>query len=164
ETGINLVTTNDCHYINAGDARAQEVLVCIQTGKTMSDTNRMKFRTNDFYFKTYDEMAAVFGRDVPEALARTLEIAERCNLHLDTKEHVFPHFEVPAGETADSFFERVTREGYAHRRERLDRLQAAGRLKYPLEAYEARLQREIELIKQMRFAGYFLIVWDFIRF
>ena len=164
ETGIPLVTTNDCHYINAGDARAQEVLVCIQTGKTMSDTNRMKFRTNDFYFKTYDEMAAVFGRDVPEALARTLEIAERCNLHLDTKEHVFPHFEVPAGETADSFFERVTREGYAHRRERLDRLQAAGRLKYPLEAYEDRLQREIELIKQMRFAGYFLIVWDFIRF
>jgi DNA polymerase-3 subunit alpha len=164
ETGIPLVTTNDCHYINAGDARAQEVLVCIQTGKTMSDTNRMKFRTNEFYFKSFEEMAAVFGRDVPEALARTLEIAERCNLHLDTEEHVFPHFEVPAGETTDSFFERVTREGYAHRRERLERLQAAGRLKYPLQAYEDRLQREIELIKQMRFAGYFLIVWDFIRF
>ena len=70
---------------------------------------------------------------------------------------------MPAGETLDSYFEKVTREGFAHRRERLDRLQAAGRLKYPLEAYEERLEREIELIKQMRFAGYFLIVWDFIR-
>ncbi len=163
ETGIGLVATNDCHYVNAADARAQEVLVCIQTGKTMSDTNRMKFRTNEFYFKTYEEMAAVFGNDVPEALSRTLEIAERCNLHLETKEHVFPHFEVPAGDSPDSFFEKVTREGFAHRRERLDRLQGAGRLKYPLQAYEERLEREIELIKQMKFAGYFLIVWDFIR-
>ena len=164
ETGIALVATNDTHYITAGDARAQEVLVCIQTGKTMSDTNRMKFRTNEFYFKTYEEMSAVFGREVPEALSRTLEIAERCNLHLEAKEHVFPHFEVPAGETPDSYFEKVTREGFAHRRERLDRLRAAGRLKYPLEAYEERLERELALIKQMRFAGYFLIVWDFIRY
>jgi DNA polymerase III subunit alpha len=164
ETGIGLVATNDCHYLTAADARAQEVLVCIQTGKTMSDTNRMKFRTNDFYFKTCEEMAAVFGNDAPEALTRTLEIAERCNVHLETKEHVFPHFEVPAGETADSYFETVTREGFARRRERLDRLQAAGRLKYPMQAYEDRLERELALIKQMRFAGYFLIVWDFIRF
>ena len=164
ETGIGLVATNDCHYINAEDSRAQEVLVCIQTGKTMSDTNRMKFRTNEFYFKTYQEMSAVFGNEVPEALARTLEIAERCNLHLETKEHVFPHFDVPAGDSSDSFFEKVTREGFARRRERLDRLQADGRLKYPLTAYEERLEREIELIKQMKFAGYFLIVWDFIRY
>jgi DNA polymerase-3 subunit alpha len=163
ETEIGLVATNDCHYITAGDARAQEVLVCIQTGKTMSDTNRMKFRTNEFYFKTYEEMSAVFGIEVPEALARTLEIAERCNLELETKEHVFPHFDVPTGDTPDSYFEKVTREGFALRRERLDRMQAAGGLKYPLQAYEERLEREIELIKKMRFAGYFLIVWDFIR-
>ena len=163
ETGIDLVATNDCHYITAGDARAQEVLVCIQTGKTMSDTKRMKFRTNEFYFKTYQEMSAVFGNDVPEALARTLQIAERCNLQLDTKEHVFPHFDVPPGDSPDSYFEKVTREGFAHRRERLERMQAAGRLKYPLSAYEERLEREIELIKKMKFPGYFLIVWDFIR-
>ena len=164
ETGIGLVATNDCHYLTAEDARAQEVLVCIQTGKTMSDTNRMKFRTNEFFFKTCQEMHAVFGNDVPEALTRTLEIAERCNLHLETKEHVFPHFDVPAGESPDSFFEKVTREGFARRRERLERMQAAGRLKYPLQAYEERLEREIELIKQMKFPGYFLIVWDFIRY
>ena len=164
ETGIPLIATNDCHYLTQADARAQEVLVCIQTGKTLSDTNRMKFRTNEFYFKSSDEMAAIFGREVPEALTRTLEIAERANLRLESKEHVFPHFAVPSGETLDSYFEKVTREGYAHRRERLERLKAAGRLKYPLEAYEDRLERELALIKQMRFAGYFLIVWDFMRF
>ncbi len=164
ETGIPLVATNDCHYLTKADARAQEVLICIQTGKTLSDTNRMKFATEEFYFKSYDEMRALFGREVPEALARTIEVAERCNVHLEGQQHVFPHFEVPAGETLESFFEKVAREGFARRREQLDRLRAEGRLKYPLEAYAERLEREIELIKQMRFAGYFLIVWDFIRF
>ncbi len=163
ETGIPLVATNDCHYLTRDDARAQEVLVCIQTGKTLSDPNRMKFPTDQFYFKTYEEMVAVFS-EIPDAVTRTLEIAERCKVHLEKKEHVFPHFEVPAGETLDSFFERVTREGFATRRERLERLRASGRLRNPLEAYDDRLERELELIKQMHFSGYFLIVWDFIRF
>src|SRR5208337_1761194 len=99
----------------------------------------------------------------PEALSRTLEIADRCNVHLEEKHHVFPHFEVPTGETLDSFFEKVTRQGFALRRERLEQSAAAGRLRHPLPAYEERLEREIELVKQMRFAGYFLIVWDFMR-
>jgi DNA polymerase III subunit alpha len=163
ETGIPLVATNDCHYLTRADARAQEVLMCIQTGKTLSDTARMKFPTDQFYFKTYEEMLGVFG-EIPEALDRTMDIAARCNVHLEKKHHVFPHFAVPEGETLESYFERVTREGFAFRRERLERLKAEARLRYPLEAYEERLEREIELIKQMRFAGYFLIVWDFIRF
>src|SRR5579862_3364909 len=163
ESGIPLVATNDCHYLTRSDSHAQEVLMCIQTGKTMSDTNRMKFPTDQFYFKTAEEMHRIFA-EIPQALERTLEIAERANLHLDKKEHVFPHFEVPAGETPDSYFEKVSRQGFAARREQLEKLQAAGRLRNPLEAYEERLNREIELIKQMRFAGYFLIVWDFIRF
>jgi DNA polymerase-3 subunit alpha len=163
ETGIPLVATNDCHYLTRDDARAQEVLVAIQTGKTLSDPNRMKFPTDQFYFKTYEEMSAVFS-EIPDAVTRTLEIAERCNLQLDKKEHVFPHFEVPPGESLDSFFERVTREGFAKRRERLERLHAAGRLRHPLEAYDDRLNLELELIKQMHFSGYFLIVWDFIRY
>ncbi len=163
ETGIPLVATNDCHYLTQADARAQEVLMCIQTGKTLSDTSRMKFPTDQFFFKSYDEMLKVFG-EIPEALDRTVEIAERCNLHLEKKHHVFPHFEVPAGETLESFFEKVAREGFARRREQLERMHAEGRLRQPLEAYEARLKREIELIQEMRFAGYFLIVWDFIRF
>jgi DNA polymerase III subunit alpha len=163
ETGIPLVATNDCHYVTKSDARAQDVLVCIQTGKTVNDSTRMKFATEEFYFKAFEEMQQLF-REVPEALARTAEIAARCNVHLEQKQHVFPHFGVPPGETLDSFFERVAREGFARRRERLEWLRAAGRLKNPLEAYEERLNREIELIKEMRFAGYFLIVWDFIRF
>jgi DNA polymerase-3 subunit alpha len=163
ETGIPLVATNDCHYLTQQDAHAQEVLMCIQTGKTLSDSSRMKFATDQFYFKSYDEMLSVFG-EIPEVLERTLEIAERCNLHLEKKQHVFPHFEVPPGETLETFFEKVAREGFARRRERLERLRAEGRLRYAIEAYEERLEREIELIKQMRFAGYFLIVWDFIRF
>jgi len=163
ETGIGLVATNDCHYLTKSDARAQDVLVCIQTGKTLSDSSRMKFATDEFYFKTYEEMLATFS-EAPEALARTLEIAERCNVHLETKQHVFPHFEVPAGETLDSFFEKVTREGFARRREQLERLRAEGRLRQPLEAYEDRLNRELSLIKEMKYSGYFLIVWDFIRF
>jgi len=163
DTEIPLVATNDCHYLTRDDAHAQEVLVCIQTGKTLSDPNRMKFPTDQFYFKTCQEMAAVFS-EIPDAVTRTLEIAERCNLQLEKKEHVFPHFEVPSGETLDSFFERVTREGFARRRERLEQLQASGKLRHPLEAYDDRLELELELIKQMRFPGYFLIVWDFIRF
>jgi DNA polymerase-3 subunit alpha len=163
ETGIPLVATNDCHYLTQADARAQEVLMCIQTGKTLSETNRMKFATDQFYIKSHDEMVRVFG-EIPEALHRTLEIAERCNLHLEQNQHVFPHFEVPAGENLDSFFEKVAREGFAERRRLLERMRAEGRLRYPLEAYEDRLEREIELIKHMKFAGYFLIVWDFIRF
>src|SRR5579884_1283362 len=163
ETGIPLVATNDCHYIRQSDARAQEVLMCIQTGKTLSDPQRMKFASDQFYFKSYEEMQAVF-REIPEALSRTVEIAERCNLHLEKSQHVFPQFEVPEGETIESLFERVTREGFERRRPQLEKLRAEGKLRYPLEAYEERLDREIELIKQMKFAGYFLIVWDFIRF
>ncbi|MHB8653521.1 MAG: DNA polymerase III subunit alpha [Terriglobia bacterium] len=163
DTGIPLVATNDCHYITRSDSHAQEVLMCIQTGKTLSDTNRMKFPTDQFYFKTYEEMLAVFG-EIPEALDRTLEIAERANLHLEKKQHVYPHFEVPVGETPESFFEKVSREGFAARRVQLERLRAEGRLRNPIEAYEERLNREIEIIKQMQYSGYFLIVWDFVRF
>jgi DNA polymerase-3 subunit alpha len=162
ETGIPLVATNDCHYLTQEDARAQDVLVCIQTGKTVSDSNRLKFATDQFYFKTPEEMYATFG-EIPEALSRTLEVAERCNVHLEAKQHVFPHFEVPSGETLDTYFEKVTRQGFGLRRQRLEQLAAAGKLRDPLEAYEERLEFEIQLVKQMRFAGYFLIVWDFIK-
>ena len=135
ETGIPLIATNDCHYLRQADARAQEVLMCIQTGKALSDSSHMKFPTDQFYFKTYEEMAAVFA-EVPEALARTLEIAERANVHLEKKQHVFPHFEVPADETLESYFEKVTRLGFAERRKKLQQLSAASRLHQPLEAYE----------------------------
>ena len=163
ETGIPLVATNDCHYLTRADAHAQEVLMCIQTGKTMSDAQRMKFATDQFYFKTAEEMAEVF-REVPDAVARTVGIAERCNLKIQRVSNPFPEFKVPEGYTTDSYFERVAREGFASRAAQLERLAKERLLRHPIEEYEQRLSAEIEMIKKMRFAGYFLIVWDFIHY
>lgn len=163
ETGIPLVATNDCHYLTRSDAHAQEVLLCIQTGKTMSETNRMRFATDQFYFKTAEEMAQVFG-ELPDALSRTMAIAERCRVKIDRVENPFPEFQVPAGTTTDSYFERVVRDGFAARVPPLERLAKDGQLRCPLAVYEQRLSDEIEMIKKMRFSGYFLIVWDFIRY
>jgi DNA polymerase-3 subunit alpha len=114
ETGIPLVATNDCHYLHHDDAHAQEVLLCIQTGKTMSDTHRMKFATDQFYFKTAAEMAQVFG-ELPEALSRTVDIAARCNVKIERIPNPFPEFKVPEGHTSSSYFEKVVREGFATR-------------------------------------------------
>jgi DNA polymerase-3 subunit alpha len=163
ESGIPLVATNDCHYLTQADSHAQEVLMCIQTGKTMSDTQRMKFATDQFYFKTAEEMAHVF-RELPDAVTRTVAIAERCNVKIQRVSNPFPEFSVPEGHTTDSYFERVVREGFASRAPQIERLTKEGRLRHPLTDYESRLTAEIEMIKKMRFAGYFLIVWDFIHY
>ncbi len=163
ETGIPLVVTNDCHYLTRADSHAQEVLLCIQTGKTMSDTQRMKFATDQFYFKTVEEMAQVFG-ELPDALARTVAIAERCNVKISRIDDPFPKFEVPEGHSTGSYFEKVTREGFATRVPQLERLAKRNLLRHPLAEYETRLTAEIEMIKKMHFAGYFLIVWDFIHY
>ncbi|MGA8306075.1 MAG: DNA polymerase III subunit alpha [Candidatus Acidiferrales bacterium] len=163
ETGIPLVATNDCHYLTRSDAHAQEVLMCIQTGKTMSDSQRMKFPTDQFYFKTAEEMAEVF-RELPDAVSRTVTIADRCNVKIQRVTNPFPEFKVPEGFTADSYFEKVVREGFLTRAPTLERQATENRLRHPLPVYESRLTSEIEMIKKMRFAGYFLIVWDFIHY
>ncbi len=163
ETGIPLVATNDCHYLTQADARAQEVLLCIQTGKTMSDPQRMKFATDQFYFKTAAEMAQVF-RELPDAVERTATLAERCNVKIERVGNPFPAFQVPAGHTLDSYFESVVREGFAARVPRLEALAKEGLLRRPLAEYDGRLSEEIRMIQKMRFASYFLIVWDFIRY
>src|SRR6266436_5165486 len=163
ETGIPLVATNDCHYLTHADARAQEVLLCIQTGKTMSDAHRMKFATDQFFFKTAQEMAQVFG-EIPDALERTVAIAGRCNVKIDAMQNSFPEFQVPEGRTVDSHFEAVVREGFASRVPVLEARAKQGILRKSLAEYETRLTNEIRMIQQMRYAGYFLIVWDFIRY
>ncbi|HEV3219367.1 MAG TPA: DNA polymerase III subunit alpha [Candidatus Acidoferrales bacterium] len=163
ESGIPLVATNDCHYLTQADARAQEVLLCIQTGKTMSDPHRMKFATDQFYFKTAREMAKIFS-EVPEALERTWTIAERCNVRIEQVLSPFPEFRVPDGETADSYFEKVAREGLAGRMQYLEAMAKAGNLRHNFSEYESRLTNEIQMIQRMKFAGYFLIVWDFIHY
>ncbi|HVO80546.1 MAG TPA: DNA polymerase III subunit alpha [Terriglobales bacterium] len=163
DLGLPLVATNDSHYLCEDDAHAQDVMVCIQTGKSIQDANRMKFQGTAFYVKSHDEMYRVF-KDAPDVLARTLEIAERCNTRLEKVSNPFPHFDVPAGYTLDSYFEHVTREGFARRKNVLQTQEAQGRLKHPLVDYEQRLARELAIIQQMKFSGYFLIVWDFIRY
>src|SRR5712692_10007954 len=163
ETGIPLVATNDCHYLTQSDAHAQEVLLCIQTGKTMSDPQRMRFATDQFYFKTAAEMAQVF-HELPDAVERTVAIAERCNVRIDPVANPFPEFQVPPGHTLDSYFEKMAREGLASRVPYLEALAQENRLRRPRAEDEQRLSAEIEMIKKMRFAGYFLIVWDFIHY
>ncbi|MGH9524760.1 MAG: DNA polymerase III subunit alpha, partial [Terriglobales bacterium] len=162
DIGLPLVATNDSHYLCEDDHHAQDVMVCIQTGKTIHDTNRMKFQTDQFFVKSWEQMNQVFG-EIPQVLSRTLEIAERCALKLEKVRNPFPQFDVPQGHTIDSYFEHVAREGFARRLETLRKLQSAGRLKHPLSDYEQRLAWEIGIIRQMQFPGYFLIVWDFIR-
>jgi DNA polymerase-3 subunit alpha len=163
ESGMPLVATNDAHYIQRDDARAHEILLCIQTGKTMSDDKRMKWDRPDFYLKSRDEMMRLFG-EVEHALDRTWEIAQRCQISLEKVAEPFPKFDVPAAHSIDSYFDYVTREGFERRRPRLEAMQRAGQLRRSLPEYLERLDLEIRMIQQMKFSGYFLVVWDFIRY
>ena len=163
ELGLPLIATNDCHYLTREDSHSHDVLLCIQMGKVLSDPDRMKFDTDQFYFKTAEEMLQVF-RAMPEAVTRTMEVAERCHFQLPKEENPFPQFVVPAGHTLDSYFEAVTREGFARRGAQLRAQAAKGMLHEPLSVYEKRLEDEIAIIKEMNFPGYFLIVWDFMRY
>ncbi len=163
DLGLPLVATNDSHYLCEDDAHAQDVMVCIQTGKSIHDTARMKFEGTQFFVKNFAEMQRVF-KDSPDVLTRTLDIAERCHLKLEKVATPFPQFDVPPGYTIDSYFVHVSREGFARRMESLRTLQEQGKLKHSIADYEQRLERELAIIQQMKFPGYFLIVWDFIRY
>jgi DNA polymerase-3 subunit alpha len=158
ETGIPLVATNDSHYLRREDSHAHEVLLCISTGKTMSDPNRLRYKDAEFYLKSRADMMRAFG-EMEHALDRTWEIAQRCNVSLEKVKEPFPRFDVPAEHTADSYFEYVARMGFEKRRGRLEAMRAAGRLKHELSEYAERLEREIRMIQRMKFSGYFLIVW-----
>ncbi|PWU00214.1 MAG: DNA polymerase III subunit alpha [Terriglobia bacterium] len=163
ETGLPLVATNDSHYLRKDDARAHELLLCIQTGKFLSDPGRMRWNTPDFYLKSREEMLELF-HELEDAVDRTGEIAARCNVSLEKVKEPFPKFEVPAEHTTDTYFEYVARQGFEKRRPRLEALRAQGRLRHDLPEYSERLDREIQMIQKMKFSGYFLIVWDFIRY
>lgn len=160
---IPLVATNDCHYLKKEDAFAHDILLCIQTGKTVTMSDRMKFPNDQFYFKSAEEMRDIFSQ-YPEALENTVHIAERCHFSLDTTGYFLPHYQVPSGISTYDYFEKIVREGFNERSKRLKELAEEGRLKHSLKDYEERLNRELEMIKRTGFAGYFLIVWDFIRF
>ncbi len=160
ELDIKLVATNDCHYLNQDESYAHEVLLCIQTGRTMTDPKRFRFSTDELYFKSPDEMARQFSY-CPEAVANTLEVAERCNLELEFKDHHFPIFPVPKNESLETLFEKGCWDGLEDRLEHLRELQE---VTPELEQqYRDRLTMEIGIIQEMGFSGYFLIVADFIN-
>ncbi len=150
--GAPVVGTNDSHYLEAGHARAHEALLCIQTGATLLDPKRWRFSTDEFYLKSAEEMRQVFA-EVPEAYTNTLAVAERCNLTLEFGRFHLPRYVVPEGHTLESYLEHLAREGLRRRYGPT-----------PGEAVEARLAHELQIIEKMGFAGYFLVVWDFIHF
>jgi DNA polymerase-3 subunit alpha len=161
---IPLIATNDSHYIAADDSRAHEILLCVQTAGSMNDPRRFKFDTNEFYIKSSEEMAKLFAH-APHVISGTMQFPERCNLKLSKVDNPFPDFPVPEGETLETYFEKVCRDGLAKRMETaIAHLRASGLLKKTIPDYHARLDREIDCIKQMKFPGYFMIVWDFIRY
>lgn len=159
--GLPVVATNDCHYLRAADAQAHDILLCIQTGKTINSSRRLRFRTNQLYFKSPAEMAAAFPEH-PEVLARTLEIAERCQVELPLGTFHFPVFPLENGRTME---EELCHQARAGLERRLQQLQAGG--PWPpekIEQYRRRLEEELALLCQMGFAGYFLVVADFIAY
>lgn len=160
ETGIPLIATNDCHYLDKGDNKAHDALLCIQTGKTIKDKNRLHFSSESFYMKTPEEMKKSFSH-LPEAISNTIAIAERCNLELELGKYHLPHFPVPEGYTLDSYMAELARKGLE---ERFKEMEAVRRGGFDREAYRKRLEYEIAMIGKMGFSGYFLIVWDFIRY
>ena len=158
EVGLQLVATNDSHYLDKDDAFAHEVLLCIGTGKTLGDEKRMKFYSDDFYVKGAEEMEKIF-RGYPQAVANTVRIAERVNMSLDVSGHHLPKFPVPPGKDIATYFAEVARAGLQKRIDAIRR-----KPKHELQEYRDRLEREIDIIKGMGFPGYFLVVWDFIKY
>ncbi|HEY7290590.1 MAG TPA: DNA polymerase III subunit alpha [Vicinamibacterales bacterium] len=163
DLGLGLVCTNDVHYLRDSDAHPHDVLLCIGTGKGFNDPKRLRYDSKQFFLKTAEDMARTFS-EFPDALANTVRIAERCNVTLKEGENYLPNFDVPAGFTLDDYFEHVTRAGFEERLPRLKQLASTGVLRHTIDDYERRLSYEIDMIKKMKYPGYFLIVWDFIRY
>ncbi|MFZ7104673.1 MAG: DNA polymerase III subunit alpha [Peptococcaceae bacterium] len=151
ETGIPLIATNDVHYVTAADAKVQDVLMCIQTGKILTDENRMKFETQEFYLKSWEEMNLALG-EYQEALANTLKIADRCEVDFTFGDNHMPLFQTPEGFTLETYLDELCAKGLKER------------YGEPVQEAHERLEFELQIIKQMGYAGYFLIVWDFIHF
>ncbi len=151
ETGLPLVVTNDAHYLRREDAKMQDVLLCVQTGKTVDDPNRMKFLTDEFYLKSEEELITLFP-NCEEAFENTQRIADRCNLEFVFNEYHLPSFPVPEGYTNEAYFRKLCMDGFRER--------------YPdaPDSYRERLEYEIGVISRMGYVNYYLIVWDFIRY
>jgi len=159
---LPLVATNDIHFLGRDDAASHDVLLCIQTNKKISDTDRIKFGSTEFYFKSSQEMERLFG-EVPEALENTFHVAARCDFEFPKGEHFLPRFDPPGGKSLRDYFEEIVWAGFSERAGKLRPLWNEGKRAHGIEAYKERLEREIRLVKEMKFEGYFLIVWDLLR-
>jgi len=155
--GLPLVATNDCHYLNADDVEAHDILLCIQTQAKVDEPNRMRFETKELYYKSIEEMERAFAH-APEALANTMRIADQCVLDIPFGKHVFPVYDLPEGVTPEEEFRRLAREGLEKRLERHPESAGLDR-----DLYRKRLEWELQVIAEMQFADYFLIVQDFIN-
>ncbi len=154
--GIPLAGTNDCHYLKREDARPHDLMLCLQTGKTVNDPNRLRFDTDQLYVKSTEEMVSEFA-ELPEAVRNTCRIAEQCDLNLHFNQNYLPQYQVPEGYTRESYLEQLATHGLTERlRERPSQL--------PADTYATRLREELAVILTMGYAGYFLIVWDIIKF
>ena len=151
ETGLPLTVSNDAHYLRKEDAATQDVLLCVQTGKTVDDTNRMKFQTDEFYLKSEEELRQLFP-NCEEAFENTVKIADRCNLEFVFNEYHLPSFPVPEGYTNEEYFRKLCMDGFRER------------YSDPPQSYLDRLEYEIGVISRMGYVNYYLIVWDFIRY
>jgi DNA polymerase III subunit alpha len=164
-----LVAVNDAHYLTEDDSKAHELLLCIGEGKTIHDSTRPQFGCSKFYLRSAEEMWEIFGGELPDALNNTLKIAEMCQTVLPKGDDLtLPEFPIPVDShcrTTDEYFEKVVLEGFEQRKRSVWLPMAAdGKLKYSFEEYDARIQKEIATIREMGFPGYFLIVWEFIRY
>ncbi len=158
DLSIPLIATNDCHYLEKADAEFQDMLICIQTRKKVQDRDRMKFSSQEFYFKSPDEMRELFS-EVPDAVSNSVEIAERCHVKMNFQKSILPSFELPPEYTGVDFLKKLTDEGLQNRLEQNGINEAE-----QIERYKRRLEKELEIIIGMGFAEYFLIVWDIINY
>ena len=154
ETGIDLVATNDLHYIYDTDQEAHDILLCIQTGKKVTDENRMRYDGGQYYLKSPEEMAELFPY-APEAITNTHKIAERCHVTIEFGHYKLPHFQVPEGYTSESYLRKLCQEGLERKYHDSE---------YDKQMLQDRLDYELDTISSMGFVDYFLIVWDFIKY
>ncbi|MCZ6508926.1 MAG: DNA polymerase III subunit alpha [Acidobacteria bacterium] len=161
--GVRLVVTNDCHYLEQDDSRAHDILLCIGTQRNVDDPDRLRYASDQFYLKSADEMYRVFPNDA-QAIENTVAIAERCALEIDMGSFHLPDFPVPSGQTLDSYLTQVTDEGLEGRLLELRRRGSSMLQESGEQVYRERLASELAVIRDMGFAGYFLIVWDFVRY
>ncbi len=169
KTETPLVATNDPHYLAKSDSRAHDVLLCIGEGKTVNDASRTTLGSDKYYLRSAEEMWEIFGADFPDAFKRTVEIAEMCNVDIPLEDNLqLPDYPIPVDSGCsdiNEYFEQVVYEGFERRKKEVwEVLEEKGELKYPIEDYRERIKSEIEIIRRMKYPGYFLIVWDFMHY